>query len=143
MFITYFVLNICEKLAVACLHQWVGFTGDCRALVSTHPVRLLSGVVPGSEQHVGQCGAGGRVRGGGGARAASLQQHHLLGTPPVDLGAAFLGGVPGPPRLGAAALQTGPSLHYGGRATDLLQNAAQSCRGSGGSSVGVRVRTGC
>lgn len=103
-------------------------------------VRFLCGVVTRGEQHVCQGGAGGRVRGGGGAWASSLQQG-LMGTSTVDLGTSFLGGLPGPPRLAAAVLQASPSLHHGWGATDLLQDATQSCRGSGSGRV-VRVHRG-
>ena len=103
-------------------------------------VRFLRGVVTRREQYVRQGGAGGRVSGGGGARASSLQQG-LMGTSAVDLGTSFLGGVPGPPRLAAAALQAGPSLHHGWGAADLLQDATQSCGGSGSGRV-VRVHGG-
>ena len=103
-------------------------------------VRFLSGVVTRGEQHVCQGGAGGSVSGGGGAWASSLQQG-LMGTPTVDLGTSFLGGIPGPPRLTTAALQAGPSLHHGWGTADLLQDTTQSCRGSGSGRV-VRVQRG-
>lgn len=105
---------------------------------ATYPIRLFSGVVPRGQQHVCQSWAAGCISGGGGARPSCLQQG-FLGTAPVDLGAAFLGGLPSPPCLATATLQAGPSLHHGG-ASNLLKHAAQSCRRGG--SVGVRIRDG-
>lgn len=115
----------------------ITLTNLCRSC-GTYPISLLGGVVPRGQQHVCQSWAAGCIGGGGGAWPSRLQQD-LLGTAPVDLGTAFLGGLPSPPCLAAAALQAGPSLHHGG-ASNLLQHAAQSCRVGG--SVGVRVRGG-
>ncbi len=115
----------------------ITLTNLCRSC-GTHPISLLGGVVPRGQQHVCQSRAAGCIGGGRGAWSSRLQQG-LLGTAPVDLGAAFLGDLSYPPCLAAATLQAGPSLHYGG-ASNLLQHAAQSCRGGG--SVGVRVKGG-
>lgn len=64
-----------------------------------------------------------------------------MGAAPVDLRAPFLRAISGAPCLAAAALQAGASLHHGWSASDLLQNAAESC-GGGGSSMVVRIQRG-
>lgn len=102
-----------------------------------HLVWLLSGVVSRGQQHVGQGRTGGCICGRGWTRASSLQQS-LMSAPPVDLWASFLGRITSGPRLVAAALQAGASLHHR-RTSDLLQNTAQSC-GRGGSSRVVRIQ---